>query len=316
MQGVMRTVSGLAAAAVIALFATPAPAQAQTFAPGFTEKTVNVGGTVWHYRIGGAGPTVLLVHGYGDTGDMWSGLAPSLAANHQVIVPDLPGLGESRPEPATTSYEMASIARSMHGLMSTLNVNRASVVGHDIGLMVAYAYAAQYPSEVTKLALMDAPIPGVGPWQQVLLMPAIWHFHFNGKYAEQLTAGRERIYLNRIWDDFAYHPERVTEAERARTAASYAQPGNMHAGFSYFAGFYKDADANAAFAKTPLTMPVLALGGEKSFGTLMPQFASAVATNVRTSVIPDSGHWVMDENPTAASAALISFLSGPPDDKR
>jgi pimeloyl-ACP methyl ester carboxylesterase len=155
---------------------------------------------------------------------------------------------------------------------------------------------------------MDAPIPGVGPWQQVLLMPGIWHFHFNGKYAEQLTAGRERIYLNRIWDDFAYHPERITEEARTRYAASYAQPGNMHAGFSYFAGFYGDADDNVQFAKTPLRMPVLAMGGEKSFGALMPQFAKAVATDVRTSVIPDSGHWLMDENPRATSIALIDFL--------
>ncbi len=254
---------------------------------------------------------MVLVHGYGDTGDMWASLAPTLAKDHRVIVPDLPGLGESRPAAPAATYDMASVARAMHALLASLNVSGEAVVGHDIGLMLAYAYATQYPSEVTKLALMDAPNPGVGPWQQVLLMPGIWHFHFNGKYAEQLTAGRERIYLNRVWDDFAYHPERVTEAERARTAASYAQPGNMHAGFSYFAGFDQDANDNVAFAKTPLTMPVLAVGGEKSFGRLMPQFAKAVATNVQASVIPDSGHWVMDENPSATTAALVRFLSGP-----
>jgi pimeloyl-ACP methyl ester carboxylesterase len=299
------------AAAAFALIAAPSQSDAQTspFGPGFTEKTVTIGGRPVHYSIGGTGTTVLLVHGYGDTGEMWAPLTPALAKDHQVIVPDLPGLGQSRPESPTSPYDMASVARTLHGLMVQLNVPRAAVVGHDIGLMVSYAYAAQYPNEVTKLAVMDAPIPGVGPWQQVLLMPAIWHFHFNGKYAEQLTDGRERIYLNRIWDDFAFHPERVTEAARTRYAASYAQPGNMHAGFSYFAGFYKDADDNAKFAKTPLTMPVLAMGGEKSFGTLMPQFAKAVAKNVQASVIPDSGHWLMDENPTATSAALIRFLA-------
>lgn len=279
------------------------------FAPGFIEETVTIDGRTVHYRIGGEGPAVLLLHGYADTGEMWAPLAPVLANDHRVIVPDLPGLGESRPESATATYDMASVARSLHALMPRLGIDRADIVGHDIGLMVAYAYAAQFPSDVSKLALMDAPIPGVGPWEQVLLIPGTWHFHFNGKYAEELTAGRERIYLDRIWDDFAFHPERITDAVRTRYAASYAQPGNMHAGFSYFAGFSTDAGDNAAFAKTPLQMPVLAMGGEKSFGALMPEFAKAVASNVQSSVIPDSGHWLMDENPEATSAALIRFLS-------
>jgi pimeloyl-ACP methyl ester carboxylesterase len=135
---------------------------------------------------------------------------------------------------------------------------------------------------------MDAPIPGVGPWQQILPTPALWHFNFYGTYAEALVAGRER------------------------TAASYAQPGNMHAGFSYFQGFAVDAKWNAASAKTPLTMPVLAMGGAKSFGTLMPKFASAVATHVTVSVVPDSGHWLEDENPRATNAALLAFLNAPP----
>ncbi|MGZ3553248.1 MAG: alpha/beta fold hydrolase [Vulcanimicrobiaceae bacterium] len=280
-----------------------------SFAAGFRSKTVQVDGRTVYYRIGGEGPVVLLVHGYADTGDMWSPLAPSLAKDHLVIVPDLPGLGKSRPESDTATYDKASVARTLHVLLNALNVHQEPVVGHDIGLMVAYAHAAQFPDEVTQLALMDAPIPGVGPWQQVLLMPGIWHFHFNGKYAEQLTAGRERIYLDRIWDEFAFHPERITDAVRTRYAASYAQPGNMHAGFSYFAEFYTDADDNVAFAKTPLRMPVLAMGGEKSFGALMPEFAKAVATDVQTSVIPDAGHWLMYENPTATSASLIRFLS-------
>ncbi|HTJ26770.1 MAG TPA: alpha/beta hydrolase [Candidatus Limnocylindria bacterium] len=278
-------------------------------AGGFTAQTRQVDGRAVHYRIGGRGPAVLLLHGYADTGEMWAPVAPQLATNHLVVVPDLPGLGESRPQPPEAAYDMASVARTLHALMAQLGTPQAAVVGHDIGLMVAYAYAAQFPSDVTKLAIMDAPIPGVGPWQQVLLMPAIWHFHFNGTFAEELTAGRERIYLNRIWDDFAYHPERITEATRAWYAASYAQPGAMHAGFSYFAGFARDADDNVQFAKIPLRMPVLAMGGEKSFGALMPEFAKAVAGDVRTSVIPDSGHWLMDENPQATSTALLAFLA-------
>lgn len=176
--------------------------------------------------------------------------------------------------------------------------------------MVAYAYAAQFRGEVTRLALMDAPIPGVGPWQTVLLLPGTWHFHFYGKYAERLTAGRERIYLDWLWDRFALHPDRISNAERTATAASYAQPGRMRVGFTYFEDFDRDAAADVTFAKVPLQIPVLAMGGEKSMGALMPQFAKAVAVNVRTSVIPDSGHWLMDENPGATMAALSAFLSG------
>ena len=282
----------------------------QQFAPGFSARTVQAGGRTIYYRIGGRGPAVLLLHGYGDTGQMWAAFAPMLARTHTVIVPDLPGLGNSRPESPNAEYDMASVARSIHSLMQELNVRREAIVGHDIGLMVAYAYAAQFRSDVTKLALMDAPIPGVGPWQTVLLLPGTWHFHFYGKYAEQLTAGRERIYLDWLWDRFAFHPERITNAERAVIAASYAQPGNMRVGFSYFKGFDTDAAADVTFAKTPLRIPVLAMGGEKSMGALMPLFAKAVAVNVQTSVIPDAGHWLIDENPRATTAALSAFLSG------
>ena len=279
------------------------------FAPGFTAHTVQAGGRAIYYRIGGSGPVVLLLHGYGDTGQMWAALAPVLAKTHTVIVPDLPGLGNSRPQSPTAHYDMASVARSIHSLMQQLKVQREAIVGHDIGLMVAYAYAAQFRSDVTKLALMDAPIPGVGPWQTVLLLPGTWHFHFYGTYAEQLTAGRERIYFDWLWDRFALHPERITNAERAAIAASYAQPGTMRVGFTYFKDFDVDAPANVTFAKTPLRIPVLAMGGEKSMGTLMPAFAKAVAVNVQAQVIPDAGHWLMDENPRATIAALSAFLA-------
>ena len=298
---------------LLVVFGAPPPSRAagDAFATGFTTHIVTVGGRRVYYRIGGHGSAVLLLHGYGDTGDMWLPLAPALAKTHTVIVPDLPGLGESRPQRPGAPYDMASVARTIHGVLAGINIHREAVVGHDIGLMAAYAYAAQYPSEVTRLALMDAPIPGVGPWEQILPTPALWHFNFYGKYAEALVAGRERIYLDRIWDAFAAHPERITEAERERTAASFAQPGNMHAGFSYFQAFATDAKRNAAFRITPLSMPVLAMGGAKSFGMLMPQFASAVATNVTTSVIPDAGHWLEDENPHATNAALLNFLNPP-----
>ncbi len=296
-------------AAFAAATAIARPQTTTQFAPGFTAHTVQAGGRTIYYRIGGRGPAVLLIHGYGDTGTMWAALAPVLATTHTVIVPDLPGLGNSRPESATAQYDKASVARSIHALMQQLHIGREAVVGHDIGLMVAYAYAAQYRGEVTRLALMDAPIPGVGPWQTVLLLPGTWHFHFYGPYAEQLTAGRERIYFDWLWNRFALHPERISNAERTAIATSYAQPGNMRVGFAYFAGFDKDAQEDVAFAKTPLQIPLLAMGGAKSMGALMPGFAKAVAVNVRSSVIPDSGHWLMDENPHATIAALSAFLS-------
>jgi pimeloyl-ACP methyl ester carboxylesterase len=302
-----------AAFLLVAAFAVAAgTARAATepqFAPGFSTHTVQAGGRTIYYRIGGSGPAVLLLHGYGDTGQMWASFAAMLAKSHTVIVPDLPGLGNSRPENPNAQYDKASVARSIHALMSQLKIGREAVVGHDIGLMVAYAYAAQFRHDVTRLALMDAPIPGVGPWQTVLLIPGTWHFHFYGPYAERLTAGRERIYLDWVWDRFALHPERISRAERAETAAAYAQPGAMRVGFSYFKDFDADSIADVAFAKTPLQIPVLAMGGAKSMGPLMPGFAKAVAVNVRTSVIPDSGHWLLDENPSATIAALSAFLS-------
>lgn len=168
---------------------------------------------------------------------------------------------------------MVSVARSIHSLIQQLKVRREAVVGHDIGLIVAYSYAAQFRSDVTSLALMDGPIPGVGPWQKVLLFPGTWHFHFFGTYAEQLTAGRERVYLDWLWDRFAFHPERIGNSERAAIAASYAQPGTMRVGFTYFKDFDADASDDATFARAPPRMPVLAMGGEKSFAPLMATFA-------------------------------------------
>ncbi|HTA39231.1 MAG TPA: alpha/beta hydrolase [Candidatus Acidoferrales bacterium] len=299
-------VAALAAASATARATEPPP-----FTAGFSSHAVQAGGRTIYYRIGGSGPAVLLLHGYGDTGQMWSALAPVLAKTHTVVVPDLPGLGNSRPENPNAQYDMASVARSIHALMVRLKVRHEAVVGHDIGLILAYSYAAQFRNDVTKLVLMDGPIPGVGPWQTVLLFPGTWHFHFYGTNAEELTAGRERIYLDWLWNRFAFHPERIGDAERAAIAASYAQPGTMRVGFTYFKDFDADAAEDAAFAKTPLQMPVLAMGGEKSFAPLMAAFAKAVAAKVRISVIPDSGHWLMDENPAATIAALSSFLAAP-----
>jgi len=295
-------------AVIAALFLTaPAAAQVLPFPPDFTVQDVAANGTTIHVRVGGAGPAVVLLHGYADTGDMWAPMAADLERDHTVIVPDLRGLGLSaKPE---GGFDKKTQAGDVAGVMDALGVRRAAVVAHDIGNMVAFAFAAQDPERVTRLVVIDAPVPGVGPWEEVLKNPLLWHFRFGGKDMERLVAGRERIYLDRFWNDFAAHPDRINEATREHYAELYALPGAMHSGFAQFAAFDQDAADNRAFlASGKLSMPVLALGGEKSFGLQMAQIMRAAATDVTADVVPDSGHWVMDENPQATTALVRAFL--------
>jgi len=254
-------------------------------------------------RSGGSGPVVVLIHGYTDTGDMWGPLAAELDKTHTVIVPDLRGLGRSS-RPAG-GYDKKTEAADIRAVVKALGYDRAAVVGHDIGNMVAYAYAAQYPDKVERLVVMDAPIPGIDPWDNIVCSRALWHFNFGGPDAERLVQGRERIYLDRFWNEFAADPAKIDEATRAHFAAQYAQPGAMRAGFAQFAAFTKDAEDNKVFQRTRLTMPVLAVGGEKSFGALMAVNMRYVATDVREVIVPGSGHWLMEEN-TAITVKLVS----------
>ena len=185
----------------------------------------------------------------------------------------------------------------------------ADLVTHDIGNMVGYAFAAQYPSRITRFVVMDAPLPGIGPWEEVLKNPLLWHFRFGGPDMERLVAGRERIYLDRFWNEFSADPSSFAEASREHYARLYAQPGAMHAGFSQFAAFDQDAIDNRAFvARGKLTMPVLAIGGEKSFGPTMAVVMRAAATDVHEVVIAGSGHWLMEEQPATTVAATRTFL--------
>jgi len=254
-------------------------------------------------RSGGSGPVVVLLHGYGDTGDMWVPLAKELVKDHTVIVPDLRGMGKSS-HPAG-GYDKKTQADDIRAVVVALGADRTAVVAHDIGNMVAYAYAAKFRDKVSRLVLMDAPVPGIGPWEEILKTPLLWHFNFGGPDAERLVEGRERIYLDRFWNEFAAHPDRIDEATRNHYAALYAQPGAMRSGFSQFLAFTKDAEDNRISVKEKLTMPVLAVGGEKSFGPTMAVVMRFAATDVREAIIPDSGHWVIDEN-TAATVALVS----------
>ena len=296
----------LIASAAIAI-AAPALADVQPYPATFTTQDIATNGTTLHVRIGGSGPTVVLLHGYGETGDMWAPLAAELARDHRVIVPDLRGMGLS--EKPATGYDKKNEAKDIAGVLDALKAEKVDVVAHDIGNMVGYQFAAQYPSRTTKLVLMDAPLPGIGPWEEILKNPLLWHFRFGGPDMERLVAGRERIYLDRFWNEFSADPKKWDEASREHYAKLYAQPGAMRAGFAQFAAFDQDATDNQAFLKQgKLGMPVLAVGGEKSFGPTMAVVASAAAENVTEVVIPASGHWLMEEQPEATVKAIRSFL--------
>jgi pimeloyl-ACP methyl ester carboxylesterase len=294
-----------ALASIAALTATPAQAQVHSFPASFKTQTISTNGTEIVVRVGGKGPAVVLLHGYGETGDMWEPLAVKLAGDHMVIVPDLRGMGlSSHP---SGGYDKKTQGGDIAGVLDTLTIGKADLVTHDIGNMVGYAFAAEHPDRVTKFVLMDAPLPGVGPWEEVLKNPLLWHFRFGGPDMERLVKGRERIYLDRFWNEFSADPKNFDEASREHYAKLYARPGAMHSGFEQFKAFDQDAADNRAFlANGPL--PVLAVGGEKSFGPMMATIMRAAATNVQEAVVPHAGHWLMEENPDATIKLVIEFL--------
>ncbi len=289
------------------MLAPSARAGVAPFPRGFRTEDIKTGGATIHVRVGGAGPAVVLLHGFGDTGDMWAPVAAALAGGHTVIVPDLRGMGlSSHPE---GGYDKKTQARDIAQMMDALNVDRADLVTHDIGNMVGYALAAQYPARITRWVVIDAPLPGIGPWDEIIRSPMLWHFNFRGPDVERLVAGRERIYLDRFWNELSANPQAIDEATRRHYAELYARPGAMHSAFNQFAAFNEDAVDNKAFAaKGKLAMPVLALGGDHSFGTQMGEIMARVAINVTTGVIKDSGHWVMEEQPAEMTAAIVEFI--------
>jgi pimeloyl-ACP methyl ester carboxylesterase len=270
-------------------------------------RTAEVDGLKLHYLAAGQGPAVVLLHGYAETSRMWRPLIPLLAERFTVIAPDLPGIGDSA-IPAN-GLDMKTAAIRMHALVRSLGFDTAEVVGHDIGLMVAYAYAAQFPKEVAKLVVMDAFLPGVGEWEAVYNSPSIWHFRFYGPTPEALVSGRERIYFEHFWNDFAADKTRsIPEEDRKAYTAAYAAPGRMRAGWAYFASFIQTSKDFAELAQTKLIMPVLAIGGEKSLGDALGHQMELVGTDVTMIVLKDTGHWIMEERPKETMDALIKFL--------
>jgi pimeloyl-ACP methyl ester carboxylesterase len=274
----------------------------------FSAKQMTVADGTQYVRVGGTGPAVLLLHGFGDTGDMWVPLAE--ARDHTVIVPDLRGMGlSSHPE---GGYEKVAQARDLAGILGQLGFEQIALVTHDIGNMVGYAFAALFPQRVMKWVVMDAPLPGIGHWDDMLKDPRLWHFNFRGPDVERLVAGRERILLDRFYNELSANPSRIDDATRDHSAALYALPRAIHNAFSgQFAAFTQDAvDNRVLVAKGKLTMPVLAVGGDHSFGAQLAAEVGFAATDVRAAVIKDSGHWIMEEQPEQALAIILSFLRG------
>ena len=299
---------------LLALF-SQAPSSGAMQAGGRSEtidvRSAEVDGLKLQYLTAGHGPAVVLLHGYAQTSRMWRPLIPKLEASFTVIAPDLPGIGGS--DVPADGLDMTHAAGRIHGLVKSLGIGKAAVVGHDIGLMVAYAYAAQFPAEVERLVLMDAFLPGVEGWEAVYNHPSIWHFRFNGPTPEALVKGRERTYFEHFWNDFAADKTRsIPDADRQAYAEAYARPGRMRAAWSYFVSFQQAANDFAHFSQTKLTMPVLSIGGEKANGDLLGRQVKLVASNAASVTLRNTGHWVSEESPQETADALLRFLDAQP----
>ncbi|MER9843460.1 alpha/beta hydrolase [Mesorhizobium australicum] len=287
----------------------PASARVVAFPASFKTQTIKTNGTSLHVRVGGKGPAVVLLHGFGDTGDMWAPAAIALMKDHTVIVPDLRGMGLSaHPD---SGYTKKNQAVDIAGVMDALRVDKADLVTHDIGNMVGYALAAQYAKRITKWVVIDAPLPGIGDWDKIKQSPLLWHFNFRGPDMERLVAGRERIYLDRFYNELSADPKKIDEATRVHYAKLYARPHAMHDAFEQFKAFDEDAIDNQAMLSTggKLPMPVLAAGAEKSAGTTQADVLRFVASDVTGAIVPASGHWIMEENPDATVRLITDFLA-------
>jgi pimeloyl-ACP methyl ester carboxylesterase len=287
---------------------TPANAYPTRFGAGFVTRSVPIDGSTVSVTIGGTGPVILLLHGYAEDSRMWRPFAAAVAARFTVLAADLPGIGNSS-IPAS-AIDMTMSAKRIHDAVASLGYRHVRVVGHDIGLMVAYAYAAMYPREVDRLVLMDAFLPGVAGWEPIYNNPAEWHFRFFGPTPVALVRGRERIYFEHFWNDFAADKKRsISEQSREEYVAAYSRRGRMAAGFAYFASWPKTAVQFAHFATVKLPMPVLSIGGDKSLGTALAAQTKLVALNSTSIVLENTGHWLMEERPSESIAALTEFLS-------
>lgn len=305
MNATRRSLLALAATAAMLGFSTLPAAAADV---KIESRFAQVGEIKMHFLAAGQGSPVILLHGYAQNSHMWRPTMKELAKTHRVIAPDLRGFGDTTK--ADGGYDKKTMAQDVHALARKLGIAKAGIVGHDIGLMVAYAYAAQYPQEVERIALLDAFIPGVGDTTNLFLLKDLWHFNFYGTTPLALVTGRERIYFEHFWNDFAADPKKsVSEADRRFYARKYALPGAMKAGMEVFRNFEQDAKDNAVFARTRLKMPMLVLGGEKSGGDFLISQGKLVAENVEGVLVKNSGHWLVDEAPEQVIPRLVAFFN-------
>ena len=283
------------------------PTKSKSGANAIESRFARVEGMKIHYLTAGHGPAVVLVHGYTQSSRMWRPLIPKLTDRFTVIAPDLPGIGES--DIPKDGLDMKTAAIRMHAIAKMLGITQSRVVGHDIGLMVAYAYAAQFPSEVEKLVVMDAFLPGVAEWELAYNHPNFWHFRFHGPTPEALVKGREKTYFAYFWNDLAADKDRsLSQSDRASYVAAYSRPGRMRAGWAYFAAWPDTAKDFAQMAQTQLTMPVLSIAGEKASAAILGPQMKRVATDVKVIDLKDTGHWLMEERPKETMDALVAFL--------
>lgn len=299
----LRQLIGIVALEVCAL----SIATAENPKASIASRTASVDGLKLHYLTAGQGPTVILLHGYTQTSRMWKPLIAVLAEKFTIIAPDLPGIGDS--DIPSSGIDMITSAIRIHALAKSLGVEKARVVGHDIGLMVAYAYAAQFPTETEKLALLDAFLPGVTGWEAIYNNPQIWHFRFNGEYPERLVQGREPIYFEFFWNVLAADKNHsLPEADRKAYTEAYARPGRMRAAWAYFASWPQLAKDFAQLSQTKLSMPLLSIGGDKSLGQELGKQAELVANDPTVVILKNTGHWVLEENQRETMDALVKFL--------
>ncbi len=276
---------------------------------GFKQEKVQINGFKMNVYKGGTGSPVVLLHGMGESALMWEPVMSALSSKYTFIVPDLRGGGLS--EAPETGYTKAGMADDVKVLLDHYGIAKADIVGHDIGLMVAYAFAAKYPQMTTKLVVMDAFLPGVGPGDDIYNSPDIWHFRFYGKDAEALVKGREKAYLDHLWTTFSADPKTFPDAKKNYFTKQYAAPGHMRAAMEWFKAFPQDAKDNKELSKKQLTMPVLSIGGEKAMGGPLAATMKIVSPNAQTVTLKNVGHWLMEESPKATIEALDNFLKEP-----
>lgn len=275
---------------------------------------VEVNGIRLHYTMAGAGEPVLLLHGFPMTSYCWRKVIPALAERFTVIAPDLRGCGDSdRP---TAGYDKRTVAEDIHQLVGYLGLGPVNVVSHDVGMMVAYAYASLYPEEVRRLVLMEAALAGFGLEElyDASKTPRMFHlplFEAPNGLAEALITGREKLFVSHMMRQQAYNTTALEEYALEEYARRLSAPGALHGGIEYFRAHTLDAEHNREHAKTKLPMPVLTVGGAASFGVHLEGEIRPLAANMRAVMIDQCGHYLAEEQPERLTEELLKFLVEP-----